>query len=496
MKEEIYQTFCPGCGVGCGLYIREDPEGNTSVDFMKSSPANLGKLCRFGMKVPYHYSKARTMVTGSKADMEDAIKSAALRMADADSVTMLSVGNTTSEEHMAFCRIAETLGTRVDTGVFPLPSQITSKCGSYQQGISLDEMEKAKRIALFLDPYVQYPLIVRRLLAAKRNGAGIVAVGTKELHLADETLDIGPERYDELGLDDKSLIVADIHPNSDPVHVKQLLDLAGRCGAKIHFMQPFINSTAVNLAAKANGSMMTLAQIMEDIEAGNIRTLVALDSDPVELMPDAAAAVETLKKLDNLIVISSRASPVTELADVVIATEPVYMKAGTFMNVEGRLQENSGTGVEGIDAMSLLNGELGGKRFDYQQLHYIFMKSIGDPGTEVRDATTDKAQQMECGSFDVDNAGSSVPEGMYQLKYLYNPFMWFDQSDDNDFVLIDRKLVKTLGLKKGGMVVLGSEKGKMKMRYRVENIPGGMVMTAKKIPVATGMNTIISLEGC
>jgi anaerobic selenocysteine-containing dehydrogenase len=74
--------------------------------------------------------------------------------------------------------------------------------------------------------------------------------------------------------------------------------------------------------------------------------------------------------------------------------------------------------------------------------------------------------------------------------------MWFDQSDDNDFVLIDRKLVKTLGLKKGGMVVLGSEKGKMKMRYRVENIPGGMVMTAKKIPVATGMNTIISLEGC
>jgi anaerobic selenocysteine-containing dehydrogenase len=85
---------------------------------------------------------------------------------------------------------------------------------------------------------------------------------------------------------------------------------------------------------------------------------------------------------------------------------------------------------------------------------------------------------------------------MYELKYLYNPFMWFDQKDDNDFVLLNRNTVRKLGLKKGGYVNLKSDRGELKMKFRVEALPDGLVLTAKKLPVATGASTIISMEGC
>ncbi|WP_406662063.1 molybdopterin-dependent oxidoreductase [Methanolobus sp. ZRKC3] len=484
MKEMVYQTICPGCGVGCGLYIREHDEGKISIDFMKSSPANLGKLCRFGIKLPYHYSESNSTVTGSDASMEVAIEAAALKLKDADNVAMLSVGNTSNEEHMAFTKIAETLGTAVQTGV-SVYSQLPPECHPYMAGMPFADMEKAKRIALFVDPYVQYPLIVRRLLAAKNNGASIVSVGTKHLHIADENKDLKPEQYDELELDSDSLIIADVHPNSDAQQVKQLLNLAQRTGAKIHFMKPFINSAGSNRLGKAKVRKMSLSQIMEGIELGNIKTLVTLDSDPVELIPDTGAAIKTLKKLDNLIVISSRNSPVTKLADVIISTEPVYRKAGTFLSVEGMLQENSGTGVEGIDAMSLLNDKLGGDKFDYVQLHDQVIESIKDTGSKP-----------EYSMIEVENVAHIVPEGMYELKYLYNPFMWFNQTDDNDFVLLNRNTVKKLGLKKGGMVTLSNENGTINMRYRVEEMPDSVVLSAKKLPIATGVVSTISMEGC
>lgn len=486
MKETIYQTVCPGCGIGCGLYIRKNADGKLSIDHMKSSPVNLGKLCRFGMKLPHYYAKennAVNLVNGSSAVAETAIKAAVdiLKEADSSSIALLSVGNTTNEEQMAFTKLAATLETIVQTGV-------SSECQNVPEA-SLAEIEKAKRIVLFVDPYVQYPLIVRRLLTAKKNGASIVSVGTMPLNLADEILDLKPEQYDELELDNESLIIADIHPNSDIKMAKHFLALAQNTGAKIQFMRPFMNSFGTGVSVNQESKKVGLAELLEDIELGNIRTLVTLESDLAELMPDNEATVEALKKLNNLIVISSRSSPITELASVVIATEPIYSKAGTFLNTEGKLQENSGTGKVGVDALSLLNAGIGGKAFTYDEMNYLVLKAIEAQNENPVVVT-------ECAASDANVSLPEIPEGMYELKYLYNPFMWFDQKDGNDFVLLNRNSVRKLGLKKGGYVNLKSDRGELKMRFRVEALPDGFVLTAKKLPVATGTSTNISMEGC
>ncbi len=482
MIGNVYQTVCPGCNMGCGLYIREDEEGALIVDFMKSSPANLGKLCRFGMKLHHHYSKATSMVDGKEVSVEDAIKTASDSLKGAD-VTMLGVGNTTNEESLAFSKVADALGTVVNTGM-GVYSQIPTECHpTVGVGITFDEIESANRIALFVDPYVQYPLLVRRILAAKKNGASVVSVGWKDLHLADENKYIDPDMYEsELGLDSESVIIADVHPNTDPGWVKRMLNLALKTQAKILFMKPFVNATGVDLLCKGTGQK-GISEIMDGINEGSIKTLVTLNSDPIELMPDGDAAAATLKKLDNLIVITSMDGPVNKMANIVIATEPLYAKAGSFMNVEGLLLNNSGESTTGIDSMSTLSQNLGGEAMDYQNLHNNVLESI------VQKYTKPKYKELTCEVLDI---GPVEEKG--NLIYLYNPFMWFDQSDDNDFVMVNMNTVNKLGLSKGGMIALTSDAGTVNMRYRVEDMPDGLILTAKKLPVATGWTTIVSTE--
>ena len=501
MKEIIYQTVCPGCNIGCGLYIRESEDGKLAVDFMKSSSANLGKLCRFGMKLPYHYSKATSMVDGAEVSVEDAVRAASDFLKSASvNVTMLGVGNTTNEESLAFNRIADRLGTVVNTGMGVF-SELPSECHpAVGVGVTLNDIESANRIALFVDPYIQYPLLVRRILAAKKNGASVVSVGWRDLHLADENKYIDPDLYEsELGLDSESVIIADVHPNTDTGWVKRMLNLALKTQAKILFMKPFVNATGVDLLCKGAGQKGIL-EIMDGINEGSIKTLVTLDSDLIELMPNSDAAAATLKKLDNLIVITSRNSPVNRIADVVIATEPQYAKAGSFMNVEGMLLNNRhvyghihgymhehdyiSSGTAGIDALSTLNQDLGGTAMDYQNLHNKVLENI------VQKYTKPKYRELVCNVLDI----GPVEGKKGNLIYLYNPFMWFDQPDDNDFVLVNMNMVKALGLSKGGMIALGSDAGTVNMRYRVEDMPDGLILTAKKLPVATGWITMVSTE--
>jgi predicted molibdopterin-dependent oxidoreductase YjgC len=485
MIGNVYQTICSGCNMGCGLYIREDEEGALAVDFMKSSPVNLGKLCRFGMNLQNHYKKATSTVDDKEVSVEDAVSAASDKLKGAD-VTMLGVGNTTNEESLAFNKIADTLGTVVNTGM-GVYSELPTECHpTVGVGITLDDIESAKRIALFVDPYVQYPLLVRRILAAKKNGASVVSVGWSDLHLADENKFIDPDKYEsELGLDEESVIIADVHPNSDSGWIKRMLNLALKTQAKILFMKPFVNATGVDLLCKGTGQK-GISEILSGINEGSIKTLVTLDSDPIELMPDSDAAAAALSQLDNLIVISSRDGPVNKMADVVIATEPLYAKTGSFMNVEGLLLNNSGesTTTTGIDALSALNENLGGEAMDYQNLHNMVLENI------VQKFTKPKYKELACEVLDI----GPMEEKKGNLIYLYNPFMWFDQSDDNDFVMVNMNMVNQLGLGKGGMIALTSDKGTVNMRYRVEDMPDGLILTAKKLPVATEWTTVVSTE--
>jgi hypothetical protein len=466
----VYSTICPGCNFGCGLYIREN--GKPEVDFRKSSPANAGKLCRFGMSLSRLYAPVKSIIDGKETSLEDAAKEAARRIsAGKSSVAFLSFGNTTCEELLAFQKIAESyLCTGVNFEALPKDAYQTLSVG-----IPYSEIESAKHIVLFIDPYEQYPLIVRRLLSAKKKGAKITSVWWKDLPLADEN--IRPADVSKLQLTKDSLVIADFHPLSDIEQVKNVLSLAKNAGAKITFLKPFANSTGAYLLSK-DAKQKSLAQLVEDINKGTIKTLFCLESDPAELIP-----AETLGKLTNLIIQTGQA--VTAKANIVIAHEPLYRKKGTLINNEGRAQALGGTGTGGLDAL----GAIAGTKFEFNSLHESVKKVLGI--STVDEFTIPKYDRPAYGAI---QASTKPAEAKTALVSVYNPFMWYGLPDDNDFVEVNLNMVKALKLLKGGYIKIKSNGSSLEKRFKVSPVQDNVLLAGKKLGIEKGTLTPVEVS--
>jgi len=308
------QAYVRAAGVACGLYLRGKlfPEPDESVVVSgfpeKVTQVNAGKLCRFGLKLPLYYAKPQTsMVKGQKSEFEAAISASieALKSAPVKSLAFFSVGNATNEEQKGFSVLAGAFNADVETGMGVYSSLPVSMHAALNRNMSLEEVEKAKQVFLFVDPYSQYPLLLRRVLRAKENGAKIVCIGPRHLPVADEQFCLKPGEYGKfLFPSQDSVLVADIHPYSDPEHIKAVLKLGEVSGSKTLFLKPFANSAGAGLLA-ANAKQRTLEKLLEDVDSGKIKTLFCLESDFLELTPDREAAVRALSKLDSLIVQTS-----------------------------------------------------------------------------------------------------------------------------------------------------------------------------------------------
>jgi hypothetical protein len=466
----VYSTICPGCNFGCGLYIREN--GKPEVDFRKSSPANAGKLCRFGMSLSLLYAPVKSIVDGNETSLEEAAKEAARRIsAGKGSAAFLSFGNTTCEELLAFQKVAESyLCTGVNFEALPRDAYQTLSVG-----IPYSKIEAAKHIVLFIDPYEQYPLIVRRLLSAKKKGAKITSVWWKDLPLADEN--IRPADVSKLQLTKDSLVISDFHPLSDIEQVKNVLSLAKNAGAKITFLKPFVNSTGAYLLSK-DAKQKSLAQLVEDINKGIIKTLFCLESDPAESIP-----AEALGKLTNLIIQTGQA--VTAKANVVIAHEPLYRKKGTLINNEGRAQALGGTGTGGLDAL----GAIAGTKFEFNSLHESVKKALGI--SAVDEFTIPGYDRPAYGAI---QASTKPAEAKTALVSVYNPFMWYGLPDDNDFVEVNLNMVKSLKLLKGGYIKIKSNGSSLEKRFKVSPVQDNVLLVGKKLGIEKGTLTPVEVS--
>ena len=507
LKENVYSTICPGCGLACGLYIRETVSGSgeaaVSVDFRKNSPVNAGKLCRFGMKLPRYYSEPPvSKAEGKEAAFEEAVSAAAraLKAAPEEGVAFLSVGNTTNEEQLTFAELAAALGTGVETGMGIYASFPAAAHAALSRSGSLEQIESAKQVFLFIDPYVSYPLVLRRVLKAKENGAKVISVGAKKLPLADENLCLKPREYrSALSPVPGSVLVADIHPYSDPEQVKAVLDLARGSGAKPFFLRPFANSAGAGLLAKHTWQR-TLEKLLKDIDAGKIKTLFCLNSDLLELAPDPVYAKEVLSKLDTLIVQASRGGKLTELADIVIAAEPFYRKRGTVLNSEGRLLANGASSTRGFEALAKLAGAFG-RQLDFESVQSEVFGAFGLEAADEFTVSSEVPIAVPCevmkaqGSDPVLGSGSNSSSGSVSdsepwhapcsgigFVYSFNPFMWHGVEDDNNFVELNLGTVQKLGLVKGGTVRIKAPGGQADMRFRVSDVADGFVLSSKKLP--------------
>jgi len=444
------------------------------VDFRKSSPANAGRLCRFGMSLPRLYSPVKSMVDGKETSLQEAAKEAAKRIsASKGSTAFLSFGNTTCEELLAFQKLAESyLYTGVNFEALPKDTYQTLSVG-----VPYSEIEAAKHIVLFIDPYEQYPLAVRRLLLAKKKGAKITSVWWKDLPLADEN--IRPSDVSKLKLTNDSLVIADFHPLSDVEQVKDVLSLAGNAEAKITFLKPFVNSTGAYIVSK-DVKQKSLEQLVDDINKGIIKTLFCLESDPSGLIPQ-----ETLGKLTNLIVQTGQAGGLTAKANIVIAHEPLYKKKGTLINNEGRVTAPGGTGTNGLETL----GIMAGMKFEFDPLHESVKKMLGI--SAVDEFTIPKYERPPYGAVQASAKPSEVKNA---LVSVYNPFMWHGLADDNDFVELNLGMVRVLKLLKGGNIRIKSNGSSIEKKFKVSPVQDNILLAGKRLGIEKGTLTPVEVS--
>jgi len=488
------KTVCPGCNLVCGLYI-----DNGNIDFRKNAPVNAGKLCKFGMKLPEYY--AQPQIKSTKSKMSKAINEASkiLSSVDKSKVAYVSVGNTTCEEHLAFMELASTMSAVVNTGfgVFgDLPIGV---------GIPLEEIENAKNIILaFINPYEQYPLLTRRILKAKNNGANIINIGFfKNRNLASENYILNPTNYIlellELKLNGfaNGVIISDLHFYTNPEVVKILLNLAKSTNSKITFMKPFVNSSGSIILSKPD-NQKSIPQILEGCISGDIKVLYLLETDLIQIMPDESKVISALENLDALIVQQSTKTPITEYANILLISERFFEKKGTVVNVEGRVQENEGISTKGIQIISNMSLKLNKNALEYSDLHNKVLTSLNIksdaslneyeipsyPKTPLNmDTTVSETVQEQKMQSSASLSSASLKDMETSLMYLYNPFLWHGVNE-YDFVELNLDTVKNLKLDKGGMVELISNNGTIRKSYKVSlDIPNNICISRSKLPI-------------
>jgi formate dehydrogenase alpha subunit len=81
-----------------------------------------------------------------------------------------------------------------------------------------------------------------------------------------------------------------------------------------------------------------LFQILEGIEAGQIKALYVMGSDPLSYMPDRQRVVNALKKLELLVVQDLFCTETAKLAHVVLPAATAAEKSGSFTAVDNRVQ--------------------------------------------------------------------------------------------------------------------------------------------------------------
>jgi NADH-quinone oxidoreductase subunit G len=81
---------------------------------------------------------------------------------------------------------------------------------------------------------------------------------------------------------------------------------------------------------------MTFSEVLKKIDEGKIKALYYLGGSPLFTLSDSD--LETLKKLDYLVVQDIHKTPLVEMADVVLAGASAYEKDGTFTNYKNRVQ--------------------------------------------------------------------------------------------------------------------------------------------------------------
>lgn len=335
----VKHTICPSCSVGCGINLINRNEEVLGTYPYKRHPVNEGKNCLRGRDCFEIIKKNRLVSPLIKknnilmdSDWESALNmvSDKIKSYPPEEIGILGSGNSTNEENEIIKKFAESYEIR-NIGFFAddFP-KFEGKIASY------DDLNNSDIILVIGNVLKENPLIGRRIILAKENGAEIISADTLDVSTTSLNSDqhfkldsfselsnnILPEVFDKLN--DSSVVV--FNKFGAKKEFEKILDIA--CNSNILPVLTDCNSM---------GAMQSFPPLNDnELKSliGNVKVLLVINDDPASYSEDAA-----LNGLDYLITINSSLNDTTSISDVVLASPCWAEKSGSFTNTVGRIQE-------------------------------------------------------------------------------------------------------------------------------------------------------------
>ena len=216
---DIKHTICPSCSVGCGLNIVSKDGAVVGTYPYKRHPINEGKNCLNGrnsiLQFDNQIEKPSIVKNGEleESDYETVFKLIKDQLAsiDASELAIICSGNSTNEELDKIKEFADGLGCeKIGFYGYNFPN-FSADVASY------DDIAGAGTILVIGDIYRENPLLARRVVLSKENGAKLINLDDVEKSItslnADEFIQYDDHLADKIDavkgeLDENSIIIA------------------------------------------------------------------------------------------------------------------------------------------------------------------------------------------------------------------------------------------------------------------------------------------------
>lgn len=496
---KINSCICPGCSIGCSLYLVESEVGEGAKEKIKvlhrkTGAVNEGKLCKFGTGLHAYYEREalNNSVDGKEVKQEEAIKEAKERLKGMkpEELAFITLPSTiTNEEIVSFVSLAsgcENISVGFERFFKEIPEE-----ASYiiEKGLPFSEVEKASKIILFfIDPFVHYPLLARRILKAKKNGAKVIEVSfaKNERGIADETVLVNPmagmgKIKEEKEIFEDSLIIGELTPYTNLQFLLLMLWLDASTSSRLFLLKPFLNSTGAFLLdgnGKEARKRKDLFEILDEIERGEIKALYLLETDLVGAMFESEEVAKTISKLDLLIEQNAFKTALSDTTNITLRSDPFFMKKGTVVNIEGGVLGIGGESEKGLQIMESI-----GKGRSYEAVHEEAKKRLGlSEINEFEIAVKREERNFEVAEPKIEKEEERTGEAGYLLWYKTNPFFWNGIRDKN-FVEISPAAMRKLGLFRGDEIEIVQGEWEERMGFEISELPDYLILSEAKLAI-------------
>lgn len=333
---EIKHTLCPSCSVGCGINVILDNEEIVGTFPYKRHPVNEGKNCSNGRSSIEDIGEKLAFDSKVLDDVVGKLKSA-----DKEKVTVIFSGNNSNED-------LETIKSFCESNGFNI-LLYADNLKDFESVASYDDVENASNVFVIGNVLYDNPLIGRRIVHAKENGAKIYVNDDLEksptANIADEFSSVSVREFLENNdFDDQSVIVF------NKVDSFEDLDLLENTNSKI---------LPVYSKSNTKGALNLVDAISKDdaLELLNGTDILLVFNDDVVNEFDF-----DFKSISQVAVFSPSENDTTEIADFVVPIKSWLECDGSFTNAGGLTQEF--TSVRESDNMSIIeviekiNGDL------------------------------------------------------------------------------------------------------------------------------------------